>query len=126
MNRFLTLVLALAAALLTGCAHAPGSDFRKRTNRIEDFTFRTKGDPGQAFTAILSLDGTERRISGVSPAQYSFSACVLTGTITRTGGNGSLSFEIVSSNALVGFGAPKGPVGRCRVRYHDRGIEVWQ
>lgn len=123
MSKILT--FALAAAILAGCAHDPENSFRKRTDRVDDLILRTKGDPGQAFTGILNLDGTERHISGVSPAEYEFRACVVTGTIEQTGGLGSLAFEIVSRNALVTFG-PKEPGGTCQFRYHDRSLEVWQ
>ncbi len=115
------LTLAFASVLLAACTHTSGDARVKRTNRVEEFTFRTTGDPGQSFVARLNLDGEEREISGTSPAEYVLRACVLTGTVTRTDGTGKLSFEIASPNRSASFGSA--PVSH--FRYHDGGVEVW-
>jgi hypothetical protein len=117
------LILAVLLAEL-GCS-APGSGFKKRSDAIERFTLITRGESGQHFTAKLKLDGIDREISGVSPAEFPLEACVLTGTIRKTHGEGTLGLRIVSKEATLSFGNMSQPGDSCRFRYHARSIEIW-
>ena len=93
---------------------------------MENFVLRTRGEPGQHFTAKLDLDGKRREISGLSPFEVPLQACVLTGTIRKNYGEGTLGFQIVSRDSMNGFANLTEPGHACRFRYHARGIEVWQ
>ena len=120
-------VFLLGATLLPlspGCA-SPGRAFVKRSDKVQKIVLRTRGEPGQYFTTNLNIDGVRREIQGVSPAEYPLEACVMTGTIQKTSGDGTLRFEIREGGAMLGFGALDEPGQSCRFRYHDNGIEVW-
>ena len=127
MKRFTSpLLLGLAALLyLSGCTSVEGPTFRKRTDKVESFKLITLGDPDQHFTAKLNLDGQPREISGGSPAEFPLDACVLTGTIRKTHGDGTLRFRIVTKESTLTFGQLTEPNQSFRFRYHDRGIEIW-
>jgi hypothetical protein len=126
VNKRISVVLfGLLLALLSGCMF-PGDHFVKRTDKVQQFKLVTVGEPGQHFTGKLKLDGVEQEISGVSPAQFPLEACVLTGTIRKTHGDGTLRFQILVGSATLGFGNLTGPGDSCRFRYHANGIEVWQ
>lgn len=122
------LALALLSLLLfvPGCASGP-REFVKRTDRVEKITLRTRGEPGQHFNLKLNLDGQERELSGVSPAEFKLDVCVLTGTVKKTDGPGTLSFQILpeSGGGSVSFCTLTEPNASNRFRYHDHGIEVW-
>jgi hypothetical protein len=107
-----------------GCSTS-GSQFRKRSDKVESFVFRTMGEPGQHFTARLNLDGVEREVSGVSPAEFPLEACVLSGVVKKTKGEGTLGFRVVSEEATLTFGKLVEPGSARRFRYHARGVEVW-
>lgn len=125
MKRHYLLVFA-ALLLLAGCSTTSDRPFVKRSDQIQSFTLRTSGEPGQHFVAKLNVDGDEREIRGVSPAEYPLQACVLTGTIRKLSGQGTLGFTIISGKAHLGFGNNlKARGASLRFRYHDNGVEVW-
>ena len=121
------LVLIVGAVLLfSGCATARDGAFVKRSDEIQSFTLKTKGEPGQHFVAKLDVDGEEREIRGVTPAEYPLQACVLSGAVRKLSGEGTLGFTIISGKAQLGFGnSMKAPGSSLRFRYHDNGVEVW-
>jgi hypothetical protein len=122
---FACLLLAVAAfAVISGCA-TPGDDFVKRSNKVQKITLRTRGEADQRFSARLNIDGQVRELTGVSPAEFPLEACVMTGTIRKLSGDGTLRFEIIEGGATLGFGALEDPGHSCKFRYHDNGIEVW-
>src|SRR5687767_13628473 len=104
MNKQIRLLLLsfMAAAIFSGCA-TPGDDFVKRSNKVQNIVLRTRGEPGQHFTAKLNIDGVARELSGVSPAQFQLETCVLSGTVRKTHGDGALRFEILADGGSVGF-----------------------
>ena len=124
LSRAAVLFLVPVLILISGCV-SPGSTFRKRTDAVESFTLVTIGEPDQHFTGTLKLDGVEKKISGVSPAQFPLEACVLAGTIQKTHGEGNLRFRVVSKQATLTFGNLSEPGQSFRFRYHDRGVEIW-
>ncbi len=113
------------ASVITGCVSRPGEPFVKRSDKIESFKLVTLGEPGQHFTCKLKLDAAEQEISGVSPAEFPLAACVLTGTIRKTHGDGTLRFRVLSKDATLTFGQLVEPGDSLRFRYHARGVEVW-
>ena len=115
----------LATCMFLGCSITGGQSFRKRTDAIESFTLQTLGEPGQHFTATLDIDGVPREISGITPAEFPLQACVLSGTVRKTQGEGTLEFRVVSENATLSFGKLQQPGTSKRFRYHARGVEVW-
>jgi hypothetical protein len=117
--------LIFITSLFLGCTSHYGQNFRKRTDEIESFTLQTLGGPGQHFTATLDLDGVAREISGITPAEFPLQACVLSGTVRKTKGDGVLQFRVLSENATLTFGKLEEPGDSRRFRYHARGIEVW-
>jgi hypothetical protein len=121
---FLGALLVLLAPI-PGCVSAPGDDFVKRSEKVQKFTIRTRGEPGQHFAAKLRIDGVAREISGVSPSEFPLEACVLTGTVRKIQGDGTLAFQILVGNGTMGFGSMTEPGDSCRFRYHANGIEVW-
>jgi hypothetical protein len=128
MNRIRIFIglMAGVALLLSGCASDPsGRAFVRRSNKVQRITLRTKGEAGQGFTAKLKVDNVEREISAVSPMVFEFDVCVLTGTIRKANGDGTLSFEIREGGSTLGFGALASAGDSCRFRYHNNGIEVW-
>ncbi len=124
------LFIALSMTLLSGCAeHDEPAVFpahlQVHTQAREHIALRTAGDPGQAFHATLIVDGQTQEISGVSPAEYPFEVCLLTGRIQKLKGEGSLTFEIRRPNgAMNGFGNLVHPGSRFRFAYHDGGVEA--
>jgi hypothetical protein len=121
-------VLLLSAGLLlfiSGCASPEGRPFVKRSDKVEKIVLRTRGEAGQHFSAKLNIDGRNWEVTGVSPVEYSLETCLLTGTLRKTSGDGTLRFEIKGSGATLGFGALEEPGQSCRFRYHANGIEVW-
>lgn len=129
MNRFSWLAAGLGAGLvllLSGCASTPADDFVKRSDRVENLVLRTRGEPGQHFTAKLDIDGKRREISGLSPFEVPLEACVLSGTVRKNYGEGTLGFQIVSANSLNAFGNLTEPGQSCWFRYHARGVETLQ
>lgn len=124
MRKFLSLAPLTCVLLILGCSHTD-RHFVKRSHVIQDLVLKTKGAPGQHFQAKLNVDGEERELSGVSPASFRLKANLLTGTIRKTHGDGTLRFEIREGGSILGFGALTRPEDSCRFRYHDNGIEVW-
>jgi hypothetical protein len=126
MNRKIApLLLGVITVLFAGCG-TPGGAFVKRSDKIQSVVLRTVGEPGQHFTAKLKIDGVARELSGVSPAEFPLETCVLTGTVRKTHGDGTLRFEIREGRSMVGFANLTDPGQSCRFRYHANGIEVWQ
>src|SRR5688572_6492452 len=127
MTKPITAFLLSAGLLLLipGCASPGERGFVKRSDKVQKIVFRAKGEPGQHFTGSLNIDGVKKEIQGVSPAEYPLEACVLTGSIRKTAGDGTLKFEIREGGSMLGFGALEESGQSCRFRYHANGIEVW-
>ena len=89
----------------------------------EHITLKTVGSPGQQFTGTLTVDGTGRAISGVTPAEFVFDCVVLAGEVTVTDGDGSFGFHIATPAGNSYVYAPTTNVARL-FRYHDRKIEM--
>lgn len=76
--------------------------------------------------AKLNLDGAEKELRAVSPAEFPLEVCVLSGTIKKTSGNGELGFVILEGTSQLGFAKSiQTPGSSVRFRYHDNGVEVW-
>lgn len=124
MRKFFSFSLLSWVLLVSGCSHTDDR-FVKRSHVIHDLVLKAEGEPGQHFQAKLNVDGEERELSGISPASFPLKASVLTGTMRKTHGDGTLRFEIREGGSMLGFGALTRPGDSCRFRYHDNGIEVW-
>ena len=123
-----TILLAgflMALMIVPGCVSMREPAFVKRSYKVQKIKLRTRGEAGQHFTAKLNIDGREREISGVSPAEFPLEACVVTGTVRKTNGDGTLGFQIIERGSTLGFGALEDTGQTCRFRYHANGIEVW-
>ena len=128
MERGIPLLLAglvTISVFVSGCVSMREPQFVKRSDKVERITLRTRGEAGQHFTGKLNIDGREREISGVSPSEFPLEACVMTGTIRKTNGDGTLGFQIIEGGSTLGFGALEDAGQSCRFRYHAHGIEVW-
>lgn len=125
MSRLFVLPLLSLILLGAACTVTNTGSFKKRTDQVESFTLVTLGEPEQHFTAKLNLDGREREFSGTSPAKIPLEACVLTGTIRKNHGEGTLRFRVVSPSSTLTFGNLTDPGQSFRFRYHARGVEIW-
>jgi hypothetical protein len=124
VNVFRSLVAFSAAGLvLLGCT-SPRSSLESpfdslRTTAREDVTLRAVGSPGQSFTGTLNLDGARREISGTTPAEFPLEVCWMIAQLRKTGGSGTLSFQIGSDRrSATGCGLQK-PGSACWFAYHD-------
>jgi hypothetical protein len=127
------LAFALLAIISVGCVsnsrelRVESQDFRPRTTQPEKVILKTAGEAGQRFDGYVLVDGTERQIAGVSPAEFPLEASILIGEFRKDGGSGTLSFSIenIPKTRSVGFGGLKRPGDTCRFGYHDGAIEAY-
>lgn len=122
-------VISFAMILATsGCATArlrmESSGFEPRTPAREQVFLRTSGQAGQEFVGNLVIDGNPRKISGVTPAEFPLTTCVMTGELRKVRGEGTLSFKIERANGGAIFGNLQKPGKSCRFGYHDGEVEV--
>src|SRR5512137_866900 len=98
----ISLSLAVMALIVGGCATTQRTEglppLRVTTTIPEHSVLKTVGAPGQSFSAILTVDGSRREISGVTPAEFPLECVVLVGEVTKYDGDGSFSFVIERQN----------------------------
>jgi hypothetical protein len=102
----------------------PGfAPLRLAAKKPERLRVKTVGASGQSFTVTLTVDGSRREISGVTPADFSLECIVLVGEVTKFDGDGSFSLLIERQNGIGQFYTP--PVRDLqRFRYCDNSIGV--
>lgn len=113
--------------IVGGCATYERTEgmppLRISTKTPESIVLRTDGSPGQSFSAVLTVDGSRREISGVTPAEFPLECVVLVGEVTRFDGDGSFSFMVERQNGKGRFYTP--PVSRLlRFRYYSGSISL--
>jgi|GEM_PF-3539067 hypothetical protein len=120
---------SIAALLLVlgGCTTYDRADgmppLRISTGTPERIVLRTDGAPGQNFSAILTVDGSRKGISAVTPAEFSLDCVVLVNEVTQMDRDASFSFIIERSDGTSRYHTP--PVGNfSRFRYHSQILEI--
>jgi hypothetical protein len=125
-----TLAVILAAAFLSGCVShklaMESPSYKLHTTVRSHIVLKTVGLPGQVFNGTLTIDGKTGDISGVSPVEFPLDVCLMTGTLNKVSGDGTLSFEIVHDQNKVYFGSLMHPGSHLRFGYHDNGVECVQ
>ena len=122
VDKYIGLMLTIML-LSSGCFSRPSSlqafDIQKRTAARERVVFRAIGEAGQSFGGYLLIDGDKRSVSGVTPAEFSLTACVVIGHLYKVRGDGKLSFEIEQADGKSGFGQLVKPRSSVNFGYHD-------
>ena len=124
------LVMTLAAAALLTYFHTwydrtPGfRALRLKTRQPERLLVKTEGMPGQEFSAIFTVDGKRREVSGVTPAQFALECVVLIGEVPTFDGDGSFNLLIERQDGIGRFYTPPA-LKLSRFRYH-RGVIALQ
>ena len=127
-------VLSVVMLVVVGAGYAlqeykrydrtPGfAPLRISSTKAEPIILKTEGAPGQRFSAILTVDGSRKDISGISPAAFPLECILLVGEVTEYDGDGSFSLMIERQNAIGRFYTP--PVRDLRrFRYYDNTMGV--
>ncbi len=136
-NKFLILYFILF--YLSGCAshkfNSPSldiqsPDFSPRTHEIENVVLIANGEPGQSFTAELTVDGKKQNFQANIPGRIYLNTCVTHGTLKKTGGNGTLSFTIQPNvenpTRSLSFGNLKSKGQKLQFGYHDGQVQSIQ
>ena len=124
-KHIVNLSLAILILIPGGCATYDRSEglppLRVSTRTPEHIILRTDGSPGQKFSAVLTVDGSRREISGVTPAEFPLECVVLVGKVTTVDGDGSFGFVIERQNGRGRFYTPPVKSLRC-FRYYSGSI----
>jgi hypothetical protein len=126
-KHIINLSLAAITLIVGGCATTQRTEgfppLRVTTTTPEHIILKTLGSAGQGFSALLTVDGVRREISGVTPAEFPLECVVLVGEVTKVDGDGSFSFVIERQNGRGLFYTP--PVqSLSRFRYYSGSMSV--